>query len=83
MLVVRVREEQDALLERLHLSVHLVRPDVRLELREVVHRALAVRRGDDMDRVLPEVLRDLAPCGLDGGDGVGKSTVLGNEVSNR
>ena len=77
MLVVRVREEEDALLERLHLGVHLVRPDVRLELREVVHRALAVRRGDDMDRVLPEVLRDLAPCSLDGGDGVGQRAVLG------
>ena len=77
MLIVRVREEEDTLLERLHLDIHLVRPDVRLELREVVHRALAVRRGDDMDRVLPEVLRNLAPCGLDGGDGVGQRAVLG------
>ena len=57
-----------------------MRPDVGFELGEVVHRALAVRRGDDMDRVLPEVLRNLAPCGLDGGDGVGEGTVL--EISN-
>ena len=77
MMVVRVGKEEDGLLERLDLGVHLVRPDVRLELREVVHRAFAVRRSNDMDRVLPEVLRDLAPCGLDGGDGVGQRAVLG------
>ena len=65
---VRVGEEEDGLLERLHGSVHLVRLDVRLELREVVDRALAVRRGDDVRGVLADVERDFAPRGLDGGD---------------
>ena len=76
MLVVRVREEEDALLERLHLGVHLVRPDVRLELREVVDGALAVRRGDHDGGVEPEVLRDLAPRSLDCSNGVGQCTIL-------
>ena len=76
MLAVGVGEEEDGLLERLDLGVHLVRPDVGFELGEVVHRALAVGGSDDERRVLPEVLRDLAPCGLDGSDGVRERTVL-------
>ena len=65
---VGVGEEEDGLLERLDRGVHLVRGDVRLELREVVDRALAVRRGDDVRGVLADVERDFAPRGLDGGD---------------
>ena len=61
----RVGEEEDALLERLHLRVHLVGLDVRLELREVVDCTLAMRSSDDVGRVLPEVRCDLAPYCFD------------------
>ena len=76
MLVVGVGEVEDGLLEGLHLGVHLVRLDVRLELGEVVDRALAVGGGDNVLGVLADVLCDLAPCSLDGGDRVGEGTVL-------
>ena len=81
MLGVGVGEEEDRLFERLDLGIHLVRLDVRLELGEVVHGALAVRGGDHVRRVLPDVLSDLAPRGLDGGDGVGECAVLRSAVS--
>ena len=76
MLCVRISEEEDGLLERLHSGVHLVRPDVGFELGEVVHRALAVGGSDDERRVLPDVKRDLAPRRLDGRNGIGQCTVL-------
>ncbi len=76
MFVVGVGEEEDGLLERLHLGVHLVLFDVRLELGEVVHGALAVGGSDEVRGILPNVQRDLAPRGLDGSDGVGQRTVL-------
>ena len=76
MTVVGIGEEENRLLECLHLIVHLVRLDVRLELGEVVDGALAVRRGDHVGGVLADVLGDLAPRGLDGGDGVGEGAVL-------
>ena len=77
MLVVRVGEVENGLLECLDLVVHLVRLDMRLELRKVVDSALAVGGSDHVGRVLPDVLCDLAPGGLDGGDGVGQRAVLG------
>ena len=81
-LVVRVGEEENGLLERLHLGLHLVHLDVRLELGEVVDGALAVGGSDDEGRVLPDVLCHLAPCSLDGSDGVGQSAVLGQRLVN-
>ena len=84
MLGIGVGEEEDRLFERLDLGIHLVRLDVRLELGEVVHGALAVSGSDNVRRVLAQVLCDLAPCCLDGCDGVGEGTVLEKEsaVSN-
>ena len=76
MAVVGVGEVEDGGLEGLDLGVHLVRLDVRLELGEVVDRALAVGGGDNVLRVLANVLCDLAPSSLDGGDRVGEGTVL-------
>ena len=82
--VVRVGEVEDRLLELADLVVHLVLLDVGLELGEVVHSALSVGGGDHVCWVLPDVLCDLAPCCLDGCDGVGEGTVLEKEsaVSN-
>lgn len=74
--MVRVCVVEDGLLERLHFAVHLVRRDVWLELREVVDGALAVRRGDDVGGVLADILGDLAPCSLDGGDGISQRAIL-------
>ena len=76
MSVVGVGEEEDRLLKGSDLRVHLVFLDVRLELREVVDRALAVGGRNHVGRVLPDVLRHLAPGGLDGGDGVRERAVL-------
>ena len=76
MLGVGVGEEEDRLFERLDLGIHLVRLDVRLELGEVVHGALAVGGSDDVRRVLAQVLCDLAPRRFDCGDGVGQGAVL-------
>ena len=74
--VVGVGEVEDGLLERGDLVLHLVRLDVRLELRQVVDGALAVGRSDHVGRVLPNVLGDVAPGSLDSRDGVGEGTVL-------
>ena len=76
MLSVGVGEEENGLLERLHLGVHLVRRDVRLEVGEVVDGALAVGCGDDVGGVLADVEGDFCPCCLDGCDGVGQGAVL-------
>ena len=76
MLVVRVGEEEDGLLERLDLGLHLVHLDVRLELGEVVDGTLAVGGSDDEGRVLPDVLCNLAPCSLNCSNRVGQSAVL-------
>ena len=76
MLVVRVGEVEDGLLECLHFAVHLVLLDVGLELGEVVDGALAVGGSDHVRRVLPNVRRDLAPCGFNSSDRVGEGTVL-------
>ncbi len=77
MFLVCVGEEEDGLLERLDLGVHLVHLDVRLELGEVVYGALTVGGSDDICRVLPDVKRDFAPRCLDGRNGIGECTVLG------
>ena len=50
--------------------------DFWLELGEVVDCALAVGCSDHVGRVLPDVLRDLAPRCLDSGDGVGECAIL-------
>lgn len=81
MLGVRVGVEEDGVLERLDLAVHLVARDVRLEPREVVDGAFAMRRGDDDGRVLPDVLGDFSPGGFDGGDGVSERAVLERQLS--
>lgn len=73
---VRVGEEENALFEFLNFGVHLVRLDFRLELREVVDSALAVGGSDHVGRVLPDVLRNLSPCSLDGSNGIGECAVL-------
>ena len=80
MLVEGIGEEEDGLLECLHLGVHLVHLDVRLELGEVVDGALAVGGCDDVGGVSPDVEGNLAPCGLDSSDGVGKGTVLSGKA---
>ena len=64
MLCVRISEEEDGLLERLHSGVHLVRPDKRPKLRKVVNRALAVSCGDDVRGVLADVEDDVRLRGL-------------------
>ena len=76
MKVVRVGEVENGLLECLHLTVHLVLLDVGLELCQVVNGALAVGGSDNVGGVLANVLCDLAPCCLDGCDGVGQGAVL-------
>lgn len=76
MLVVRVGKVENRLLEGLHLIVHLVSLDMRLELSEVVHGAFAVGGSNHVRRVLPDVLGHLAPRSLDGSDGVSESAVL-------
>ena len=81
MLGVGVGEEEDRLLERLHLRVHLVCGNVGLEVGEVVDGTLAVGRGDDMGGVLADVEGDFGPCCLDGCDGVGQGAVLVNAFS--
>jgi hypothetical protein len=50
--------------------------DLRLELREVVHSALAVSGCNHIMRVLADVLSNLAPGGLDSLNGVGEGAVL-------
>jgi hypothetical protein len=50
--------------------------DLRLELCEVVHSALAVSGCNHIMRVLADVLGNLAPCGLDRLNRVGKGAVL-------
>ena len=81
MLGIGVGEEEDRLFERLDLGIHLVRLDVRLELGEVVHGALAVGGSDDVRRVLAQVLCDLAPRSFYGSDGVGQGPVLARVAS--
>ena len=67
MLVVRVGEVENSLLEALNLLVHVLGLDVRAETREVVDSALTVRGGDNVFRVLLDVAGDLSPSGLNGG----------------
>ena len=73
---VRIGKEEDRLFESLYLGIHLVCLDVRLELGEVVDGALAVGGGNHVCPVLADVLGDLAPCCLNGGDRVGEGAVL-------
>ena len=68
---VRVCKEEDALFELLDFIVHLVGLDCRPELREVVDSALSVGSSDHVGRVLPDVLRDLSPRGLDSSNRIG------------
>ena len=63
---VGVGEEENGLLERLHLVVHLVRLDVRLELSQIVDGALAVGGSNHVLGILPDVGGHLAPSCLDG-----------------
>ena len=75
-MVISISEEQDRLFEFGNFSVHLVRFQVWLEVREVVDGAFTVCRGNDMLRVLPDFIGNLMPRSFDGRDGVGKSAVL-------
>lgn len=66
----RIGEVKNCLLELRNLAVHLVILDLRTVLLEVVDSALAVGGSDNGLGVKPEVGGDLAPCCLDGCDGV-------------
>ena len=79
MLAVGVGEEEDGLLKCLHLGVHLVHLDVRLELGEVVDCALSVGRGNHICGIVPDVLGDLSPRGFDSGAGVSEGAILYQE----
>jgi hypothetical protein len=76
MFVVGVGEVENRLLEVLDLIGHAIGLDIGSKAGEVVNGALAMGGRDNMLRVLPDVLGDLAPCCLDGGNRVGESTVL-------
>jgi len=78
--VVCISKVEDGFFEFLDLVVHLVRLDMRLELGEVVDSAFAVGGGNDIGRVLADVLCDFAPGSLDSLDRVCKSTVLNNTL---
>lgn len=76
MQAVRICKEEDGFLKLLDFGVHLVGLDMGFELREVVDGALAVGGCDHVGRVLPDILGNLAPSGLDGSNRVGECAIL-------
>lgn len=72
----RISEVENRLLELRNLAIHLVVLDLRTVLFEVVDSALAVGGSDNGLGIEAEVGGDLAPCCLDGRDGVGQRAVL-------
>jgi hypothetical protein len=75
---VRVGVEEDGALELLHGGGQLVRAKMRLEAREVVDRALAVRRRDHERGVCADFARDFGPRRFDRRDGIRQGSVLGH-----
>jgi hypothetical protein len=71
-----IRKKENHLLELGDLRVHLVSPQMRFELGEVVDRSLAVCRGYNVLRVLPNLVRHFVPSGFDCRNGIGQSAVL-------
>ena len=69
--IVSVGEVENGFFECLNLGIHLVRLDVRLELREVVNCTLAVGGSDNVSGILANIFGDLAPGGFDSSDRIG------------
>jgi hypothetical protein len=72
----RIGVEGDGALELVHCGGEIVRTKVRLEVREVVDRALAMRRRDHERRVRADIARHSAPRRFDSRDGIGQGSVL-------
>jgi hypothetical protein len=68
--------EVDGALELVHGGGEIVRAKVRLEVREVVDRALAMRRRDHECRVRADFARHSAPRRFDSRDEIGQGSVL-------
>ncbi len=73
---IRVGVEEDGSLELFHGGFHLVRAQMRLEKREIVDGALAMRRRDHECGVHADFVRDFAPCRFDCRDGICQSPIL-------
>lgn len=67
----RISEVENRLLELRNLAIHLVIFDLRTVLLEVIDGTLAMSGSDNGLGVEAEISGDLAPCCLDGCDGVG------------
>ena len=73
----RIGVEEDGALELVHGGGReIVHVKVRLEVREVVDRALAMRRRDHQRRVHADFARHSAPRLFDSRDGIGQGSVL-------
>ena len=73
----RIGVEEDGALELVHGGGReIVHVKVRLEVREVVDRALAMRCRDHQRRVRADFARHSAPRRFDSRDGIGQGSVL-------
>ena len=72
----RIGVEENGTLELVHGGGELVRAKVRLEVREVVDRWLAMRCRDHGRRVRADFARHSAPRRFDSRDGIGQGSVL-------
>ena len=70
--------EEDRSLELFHGRFHLMRAQMRLEAREIVDGALAVRRCDHERGVRADFARYFAPCCFDGRDRICQGSALNN-----
>ena len=72
----RIGVEEDGALELVHGGGGIVRAKVRLEVREVVNRAFAMRCRDHERRVRADFARHSAPRRFDSRDEIGQGSIL-------
>jgi hypothetical protein len=68
--------EEDGTLELIHSSRELVRTKVRLKVREVVDRVLAMHCHDHEHWVCADFMHHSAPYCFDSHDGIGQGSVM-------
>lgn len=68
--------KEDCLFESIYLSFDLMSLQMRFELSEVVDSTLAMRGGNDIGRILPDISRNFTPSRFDSSNGISKCAVL-------
>lgn len=68
--------KENRFFEGVYLGFDLMCLQMRFKLSEVVNSTLAMRSGNDICRVLPDVSRNFTPSRLDSSNGISKCAIL-------